>query len=588
MFFLKKRLDLFNTACLLFVGVLFSISVCAVENQKIDEIFILAEEIKSTDFNRFSELVTFLSEQSDQLSPAQVEELEYLQSYRLVYSGKRDESFVRLRRLAENSTSENLKFKSYGLMINSLVLSRKYSEVFQYFDDFHSLLGKITDEGTRSYGFVIIALVFNSINQFDLGLYYAEKLIETTKVDRYRCIGMQFKVEALHRAKRYQEFYNFYEEAINNCIAAKQPVYVGIIRSFRIEQLVEQSPQQALEALNAYFNEVEATSYKILITLYRALYSSIYLKLGQTDLALSYGLAARKNLDVSEINYAVLRLYSALHEAAKTSGDYQQALNFHEILVTKQKAFEDEKTSGLLAYNIAKANIEVKNQRIALLDKDNELLSLQKDLFEQEAKQNRLLILILAFVLAIATIFAYKGMTGRKRFKKIAEYDQLTGISNRYHFNNQAKIALDYCENNAKPVAVMLFDLDFFKTINDTHGHAAGDWALQHVVKTCRNFMRNNDVFGRIGGEEFAVVLPGCHTDKAVLLAEICRDAIAAIDSSDSGKQFPLSASFGVAGSDTSGYQLKQLLADADHAMYQAKESGRDKVAAYADYRSVV
>src|SRR5690606_15253457 len=203
-----------------------------------------------------------------------------------------------------------------------------------------------------------------------------------------------------------------------------------------------------------------------------------------------------------------------------------------------QKAYDDEKAAGLLAYNIAKANVEVKNLRIVLLDKDNELLSLQKDLYEKEARQNRLLVLILGAILLLATVLAYRGMTGWRRFKKIAEYDQLTGISNRYHFNNQAKVALDYCENNAKPVALILFDLDYFKDINDTHGHAVGDWALRAVVKTCRNFMRNNDVFGRIGGEEFAVVLPGCQTDKAVLLAEICRDAFAGIDTSDSGKQF--------------------------------------------------
>src|SRR5690606_6697615 len=184
-------------------------------------------------------------------------------------------------------------------------------------------------------------------------------------------------------------------------------------------------------------------------------------------------------------------------------------------------------------------------------------------------------------VLVLLSFLAYRGMSGRKRFKKIAEYDQLTGISNRYHFNNQAKVALEYCEKNAKPVAVILFDLDYFKNINDMHGHAAGDWALQQVVKTCRNFMRNNDVFGRIGGEEFAVVLPGCHADKAALLAEICRDAIATIDTTESGYTFPISASFGVSSSDISGYQLKQLLADADLAMYRAKQSGRDQIATY-------
>ncbi|HEX5794186.1 MAG TPA: diguanylate cyclase, partial [Rheinheimera sp.] len=82
--------------------------------------------------------------------------------------------------------------------------------------------------------------------------------------------------------------------------------------------------------------------------------------------------------------------------------------------------------------------------------------------------------------------------------------------------------------------------------------------------------------------EEFAVVLPGCQTDKAVLLAEICRDAIASIDTADSGKVFSLSGSFGVSGSDISGYQLKQLLADADAAMYRAKEAGRNQVATFS------
>ena len=211
----------------------------------------------------------------------------------------------------------------------------------------------------------------------------------------------------------------------------------------------------------------------------------------------------------------------------------------------------------------------------------NEEYSYEPSNRRNSAITTAIIMLLLLLIVALASFMAYRGMSGRSRFKKIAEYDQLTGISNRYHFNNQAKVALDYCELDAKPAALILFDLDHFKNINDQCGHATGDWALQQVVKTCRNFMRNNDIFGRIGGEEFAVVLPGCQLDKAVLLAEICRDAIAAIDTSDIGIKFPLSASFGVSGSDTSGYQLKQLLADADHAMYRAKEAGRDQVAQY-------
>lgn len=553
-----------------------------------NELLKQADEIKSSDFKRYTELVFDLVNVRESLTQLQQQELDFLLSYQLVYSGQKQEATTKLLSLIDSTSSDNIKFRSYGLLINSLVVSRKYSDVFKYFDDFQSLLKNISDEEIKSYGLGIMALVFNNINEFELGLYYANKRLEVATDPRNICIGLSYKAESLHRANRNREFDEIYHNAVSQCEIAEQPVYVGIVRGIWLEQLSEQDPKKALDELGKYLPEVENTSYSLLSVWYKALYSLNLLKTGQAELALRQGLEAEKLLVSNEINYAVLKLYEVLYESSKAVGNFQNALTYHETWVEKQTAFEDEKTAGLLAYNITKANIEVKNQRIALLDKDNEVLALQRDLYEQEAKQNRLVVLILAFVLLIATTLAYRGMTGRKRFKKIAEYDQLTGISNRYHFNNQAKIALDYCENNAKPAAVILFDLDYFKTINDTHGHAAGDWALQAVVKTCRNFMRNNDVFGRIGGEEFAVVLPGCHTDKAVLLAEICRDAIGAIDSSDSGKQFPLSASFGVSGSDTSGYQLKQLLADADYAMYRAKELGRDTVAAFSDYRSTV
>ena len=556
--------------------------IAATDNE-LTETFKIADDIKSTDFARFTELLQQIESEKDTLSAEQLEELSYLQAYHHVYAGNQKEALVKTDELIEKAVSDTIRFKSYGLKLNTLVVSRKYSEVFGYFDSFNSLLDKIEDDSARSYGLIILTLVFNQINQFELGLDYAEMLLDTTKVERYRCIALQFKLESLHRLKRFDEFNAIYEDAVNNCAIAKQPVYVGIIHSYKVEQLLESSPAQALKMLNSHYSGVQNTSYNILVTLYQALYTNAYLRNGQPEVAIKYGESALDIIAPNDINYAVLLLYSGLYEAEKRLGNYDKALNYYEVLVDKQKAYDDEKTAGLVAYNIARANIGLKNKQIELLNKDNELLFLQTNVYEQEVKQTRVLTGILGLMLFVSIVLAYKGISGRRRFKKIAEYDQLTGISNRYHFNNQAWVALNYCEKNNKPASVILFDLDYFKSINDMHGHSVGDWALQAVVKTCRNFMRNNDVFGRIGGEEFAVVLPGCQTDKAILLAEICRDAISAIDSSESGKKFPLSASFGVAGSDSSGYQLKQLLADADHAMYKAKAAGRDTVASFVE-----
>lgn len=578
-----RQLNLFNSgfkASLLIAGLLF-LPECLSQQANISELFSIADELRASDSKKVDEIVILLESKKEQFTEEQQEYFFFLKAYQAGFKGQHQLAIDMLNELVKKVQSNTVKFKSLSVLINILMIRKNYNEVFSYMDMYNSLLQNLTEPESRSHGLGIMAFVFNQIEEFDIGLYYADRQIKESVGGRYACFGWQFKLEALFRTGDIDQFEQQYSSGLAACSEARQPVYASIIRSYRIESLIKTDPENAISKINAAKEEVLNTSYSPLITMYDALLSSAYMHNGQADLAYTVGMRALENIDTQSINPSVIMLYDTLYRLSKVRGEFYKALEYHEIFTLKQKMYNDEKTAGLIAFNLAKANIEVKNQRITLLDKDNELLLLQKNLYEQEVKQNRLIMLLLFFVLIIASFMAYRGMSGRKRFRKIAEYDQLTGISNRYHFNNQAWLALSYCEKNAKPAALFLFDLDHFKSINDLHGHAAGDWALQQVVKTCRNFMRNNDVFGRIGGEEFAVVLPGCQTDKAVLLAEICRDAIATIDTSESGKAFPLSASFGVAGSDTSGYQLKQLLADADNAMYRAKEAGRDNVMAF-------
>lgn len=543
-----------------------------------------ADTIKSTDFPLFTEILSELSNNSNLMNSEQVEYVKYLSAYHFFYSRTDIENgMASLKELALSSPVKNIQFKATALIVNMLVLSRRYTEAFEYVEGLKNLTDDIEDADSTALAYGSLALLFNQINQFDNGLFYSDKMIGVADNPRYVCVGLQLKIEALYRLNRFDDFEALFSDGINSCNDAGQPIYANIIRSFKINSLIKSNPALALEMLQASSEEVAATNYVIVTSSFQAFFSQVYQQLGQLELAETHALNAETQITTQYVNPAVLIIYETLYDLYRAKGDYQRALKYHEILVAKQKTYDDEKAAGLLAYNLAKADVEVKNQRIELLNKDNELLFLQKNVYEQEVRQTRILVAVLIIVLSIASILAYKGLTGRRRFKKIAEFDQLTGISNRYHFNNQAAVALNYCEKNQQPAAVILFDLDHFKQINDTHGHAAGDWALQAVVATCRNFMRNNDVFGRIGGEEFAVILPGCQTDKAALLAEICRDAIAAIDTEESGTAFPLTASFGVSGSDTSGYQLKQLLADADTAMYRAKDSGRDQVASFAE-----
>ena len=113
--------------------------------------------------------------------------------------------------------------------------------------------------------------------------------------------------------------------------------------------------------------------------------------------------------------------------------------------------------------------------------------------------------------------------------------------------------------------------------------HAAGDFALKCAVAMCQRHLRSVDVFGRLGGEEFGILMPDCVPERAADIAERIRADIAALIDSPDGPDFQVRASFGVTAARWSGYELRQLLAHADSALYQSKREGRNRVTVYAD-----
>src|SRR5690606_38027158 len=135
------------------------------------------------------------------------------------------------------------------------------------------------------------------------------------------------------------------------------------------------------------------------------------------------------------------------------------------------------------------------------------------------------------------------------------------------HFVSAAEQQLHHCRKASRAACVVLIDLDPFKMVNDTHGHAVGDRVLKQAVQACQQHLRSTDIFGRLGGEEFAIVLPGCSAEQALVRAEQMRVAIASAAISDSGVAVAISASFGVATVECCGYDLRDLLADADDGL---------------------
>jgi diguanylate cyclase (GGDEF)-like protein len=159
-----------------------------------------------------------------------------------------------------------------------------------------------------------------------------------------------------------------------------------------------------------------------------------------------------------------------------------------------------------------------------------------------------------------------------------AATDDLTGVFSRRTFKEEGTRALALAHRHKHPLSCIILDIDHFKAINDTHGHPAGDEVLFAAANTCRKYMRQTDLLGRLGGEEFGILLP--HTDgrSAMRVAEKLRKGIEGLAVAVEGATILLTASFGVATLNGAIKDIDTLIANADSALYEAKAAGRNRI----------
>lgn len=167
----------------------------------------------------------------------------------------------------------------------------------------------------------------------------------------------------------------------------------------------------------------------------------------------------------------------------------------------------------------------------------------------------------------------------REDIIRLAGTDALTGVANRRSFFERAEEMLANARRTGGPVATLLIDIDYFKKINDLYGHAAGDQALRRFSETANAQLRPLDQIGRIGGEEFAVLLPDTTLKGALSVAERLRQAVAEAEIvADDGVRFAMTVSIGVCEVEPGVAKIDPALACADRALYRAKQSGRNRI----------
>ncbi|HEY0833193.1 MAG TPA: diguanylate cyclase [Azospirillum sp.] len=162
--------------------------------------------------------------------------------------------------------------------------------------------------------------------------------------------------------------------------------------------------------------------------------------------------------------------------------------------------------------------------------------------------------------------------------RRLATIDVLTNIPNRRHFMETAETESRRFHRYGRPLSLILFDIDHFKQVNDTHGHAAGDQVLSRLSDLCVTALREHDVIGRLGGEEFAVLLPDTDGAAAAAVAERLREAVESASPDWSNGELAVTISIGVTVWVSDDVTVESVLHRADVALYEAKRRGRNQV----------
>jgi diguanylate cyclase (GGDEF)-like protein len=228
-------------------------------------------------------------------------------------------------------------------------------------------------------------------------------------------------------------------------------------------------------------------------------------------------------------------------------------------------------------------NNRIQNYEKQLLESQLQIQQLKLDAQQKQQEASRLYLVLAAVVAISLGLLAWVLWRSRRRFRTQAQTDSLTGIANRRHFLDRAQQVARKKADRPEVASVLVLDIDYFKLINDAHGHQAGDAAIRHVATHANACLRSGDVFGRIGGEEFAALLPATDDSTARKVAEQIRQIIEQTPLAHHGEQIHLTVSIGLMSGPLTGDNIETLIQCADKVMYRAKNAGRNRSLTHAD-----
>lgn len=503
---------------------------------------------------------------------------QHLQIRNLALDGKLREALDRTEALLEQDIPDHQRLDALLRGANLAMIARRFEEAFDYLNRSLRLEPQVEHPDLASDVHSDAADIMRSIGKFDAAIEHGHQAVEVAKERRNvrgECVaGM--RLAAAYKAKgEYEAAMHHNRVALERCREADDPVYTGIVE-FGLGDTLRMMGRldEALPLLESALESHRANEYATGIAEARLALAHLHLERGDLERAEALLPDLVDHFTQSERWDDLAETHAALGALAEQLGEHREALRHLRAQKAAREQFLDMDRARQLAYLEVEFQTQITEQELALMKEQARV----RDLEEESRKHQRRLMymgyLVAAFLVVILVLLLIHATRDRRRYRQLSYLDGLTGLNNHTRFFEIADSAFESSRALHRPFTLVLADIDLFKHVNDEHGHLTGDEVLRRVAARLRETFGNKGIVGRVGGEEFAVALPGYRVADVSKPLDELRERLRLFRGED--EDIRVSMSFGVAqASDESS--LTALRRRADEALYEAKRGGRDR-----------
>lgn len=485
--------------------------------------------------------------------------------------------------LAGSAAAADTRLRAAALAVNVQAARRDFVDGQKRLETLLGIVEHQPDRAVRRHVDLVAAVFYNQLSQSEIALRHAERVLASDAPAAERCNAAVQVVEARRTGPSPALRATDIDRMDALCATADRTLparYADVLRARW--WVAEGNAARAASHLRTRMPPLLATGEAPLIAEAHALFAEALRKTGQLDDAQAQAEAVLTLSSALPSGLPLLSARRTRYAIALERGDDRAALRELQAVLTAERAYEEEVRQLLIAHEAGRQDSMARQQALALLEQRNARLRLEARHSERMAMYFTLMLVPLGVAVVALLGWTWQSRRLRQRHRDRLRIDPLTTLWTRQHFSEQASAALAGAERKAQPMALVLLDLDHFSQVNSRHGHLSGDRLLAAVGRTLAGLQGPARHIGRLGGEEFAVLLAGAGLDEGLDFAERCRNAVAATRATtfDGGTALGITASFGVVSTAAAGYRLRDLLANADQALYRAKGAGRNRLAA--------